>query len=567
MALSPFTLKDKYTQDSGRIFLNGSQALVRLALMQKQLDEKIGLKTAGFVSGYRGSPLGNVDKEFWNAENLIAKAGIKFQPGVNEDLAATAVWGTQQTHLFDDANVDGVFAMWYGKGPGVDRSGDVLRHGNMAGTSPNGGVLVLAGDDPACKSSTVPSQSEYAFIDAHIPILNPANVQDIIDFGLLGWAMSRYAGVWVGIKAITENMDSSSSVNIDPDHLQIVTPTDFDMPEDGLHIRWPDAPLEQERRLQQHKMYAALAFAKANKLNKVVIDSPSARLGIVTTGKSYLDVMQALDDLGIDPDYAAELGLRIYKVGMPWPLERDGVRDFAKGLEEILVVEEKRAVMENQLKEQLYNWREDVRPRVVGKFDENGEWVLPSAFELSPARIARVIAARLDQFITSPRIQERLAFLEQKEKQLDATTHSDIKRVPYFCAGCPHNTSTVVPEGSKAAAGIGCHYMVTWMDRDTTTFTHMGGEGANWNGLAPFVDTDHMFVNLGDGTYFHSGLLAIRAAIAAQVNIPYKILYNDAVARIVCQRHDGPLVLAMIARHVPAQAVIRACVVPDQTCS
>ncbi len=564
MAEATFSLDDKYTQNTGRIFLNGSQALVRLTLMQKARDEKAGLKTGGFVSGYRGSPLGNVDKEFWRALDVTAKANIQFQPGVNEDLAATAVWGTQQTHLFDDAKVDGVFAMWYGKGPGVDRSGDVLRHGNMAGTSPHGGVLVMAGDDPACKSSTVPSQSEYAFVDAQIPILNPANVQDIIDYGLYGWAMSRYAGVWVGMKAITENMDSSSSVSIDPDRIKIVIPDDFEMPDDGLHIRWPDAPLDQERRLQQHKMYAALAFAKANELNKIVIDSPNARLGIITTGKSYLDVMQALEDLGIDPDYAAELGLRVYKVGMPWPLERDGVRSFANGLEEILVVEEKRAVMENQLKEQLYNWREDVRPRVVGKFDENGEWVLPSAFELSPARIARVIAARLEKFITSARIAERLAFLEQKEIELDATTHSDIKRVPYFCAGCPHNTSTVVPEGSKAAAGIGCHYMVTWMDRETTTFTHMGGEGANWNGLAPFVETDHLFVNLGDGTYFHSGLLAIRAAVASGVNITYKILYNDAVAMTGGQPHDGPLDVAMITRQVSAEGVKRIALVSDQ---
>ena len=563
MPLATFKLDDKYTQGSGRIFLNGSQALVRLMLMQKARDEQNELKTAGFVSGYRGSPLGNVDKEFWRAEAVTAKANIIFKPGVNEDLAATAVWGTQQTHLFDDTTVDGVFALWYGKGPGVDRSGDVFRHGNMAGTSPNGGVLVLAGDDPACKSSTVPSQSEYAFIDVQMPILNPSNIQDIIDYGQIGWAMSRFAGVWVGMKAITETMDSSSSVSIDPDRINIVIPDDFEMPEGGLHIRWPDQPLDQENRLQKHKMYAALAFARANRLNRVVIDSPNARLGIITTGKSYLDVMQALDDLGIDPEYAAELGLRVYKVAMPWPLERDGVREFADGLEEILVVEEKRAVMENQLKEQLYNWREDVRPRVVGKFDEKGNWALPSAFELSPARIARVIAARLDNFITSPRINERLAFLEQKEKELKATTTSDIKRVPYFCAGCPHNTSTVVPDGSKAAAGIGCHYMVTWMDRDTTTFTHMGAEGANWNGLSPFVKTRHLFVNLGDGTYFHSGLLAIRAAIAARVNITYKILYNDAVAMTGGQPHDGPLNVPMIARQVSAEGVSRIAIVSD----
>lgn len=564
MTLATFKLDDKYTQNSGRVYLNGTQALVRLTLMQKALDEKNGLNTAGFVSGYRGSPLGNVDKEFWRAEALTAKANIRFKPGVNEDLAATAIWGTQQTHLFDDATVDGVFALWYGKGPGVDRSGDVFRHGNMAGTAPNGGVLVMAGDDPACKSSTVPSQSEYAFVDAQMPIFNPSNVQEIIDLGLIGWAMSRYAGVWVALKAITETMDSSSSVSIDPGRINIVIPEDFELPAGGLHIRWPDQPLEQERRLQQHKIYAALAFAKANNVDRIVIDSPNPRLGIISTGKSYLDVMQALDDLGIDPDYAAELGLRVYKVGMPWPLERDGVRHFAEGLEEILVVEEKRAVMENQLKEQLYNWRDDVRPRVIGKFDENGDWELPSAFELSPARIARVIAARLKAFVTSPRIAERLAFLEKKEKQLDATTTSGITRVPYFCAGCPHNSSTVVPEGSKAAAGIGCHYMVTWMDRDTTTFTHMGGEGASWNGLSHFVETDHMFVNIGDGTYFHSGILAIRAAVSSGVNITYKVLYNDAVAMTGGQPHDGPLDVPIITRQVEAEGAKRICVVSDQ---
>jgi len=564
MALAKFTLEDKYSLPSGRVFLNGTQALVRLTLMQKARDEKDGLNTACFVSGYRGSPLGMVDKEFWRAAPITAKANVRFQPGINEDMAATAIWGTQQTHLYEDATVDGVYAMWYGKGPGIDRSGDVFRHGNMAGTSPQGGVLVVAGDDPACKSSTVPSQSEYAFIDAQIPILNPSSVQEIIDYGQIGWALSRYAGVWVGLKAITETMDSSASVSVDPERVRIVIPEDFEMPEGGLHIRWPDLPLEQERRLQQHKMYATLAFAKANKLDRIVIDSPNPRLGIVTTGKSYLDVMQALDDLGIDQDYAAELGLRIYKVGMPWPLERDGVREFADGLEEILVVEEKRAVIENQLKEQLYNWREDVRPRVVGKFDEKGDWVLPSAFELSPARIARVIAARLERFITSPRIIERLAFLEQKEKELEATTPTDITRTPYFCAGCPHNTSTVVPAGSKAAAGIGCHYMVTWMDRDTVTFTQMGGEGANWNGLAPYVETDHMFVNLGDGTYFHSGLLAIRAAVSAKVNVTYKILYNDAVAMTGGQPHDGPLDVSIITRQVSAEGARRIVVVSDQ---
>ena len=465
MALAAVTLDDKYTLDSGRVYLTGTQALVRLCLMQRQGDRRAGLNTACFVSGYRGSPLGTVDREFWRAEEFLKKHHIHFQPGVNEDLAATAIWGSQQVNLFPGARYDGVFAMWYGKGPGVDRSGDVFRHANYAGTAPHGGVLVLAGDDPACKSSTVPSQSEYAFMDAQMPVLNPANVQDILDLGLFGWAMSRYSGCWVGMKTITENVDSSASVSVDPERMRIVLPDDFEPPPDGLHIRWPDQPLEQELRLQKYKLYAAIAFARANGLNRIVIDSPKPRFGIVSTGKSYLDVLQALDDLGIDADHAADIGLRVYKVGMSWPLERQGIRHFAEGLEEILVVEEKRAVMENQLKEQLYNWREDVRPRVIGKFDEDGEWLLPSAGELTPARIARVIAGRIGRFYTSTEITDRLAFLEDKERALEDRLPA-IERIPYFCAGCPHNVSTTVPEGSRVVAGIGCHYMAIWMDRD-----------------------------------------------------------------------------------------------------
>ncbi len=564
MATASVSLQDKYTLGAGRVYMTGTQALVRLVLMQRARDKSRGLNTAGYVSGYRGSPLGNVDREFWRAEKLLSPENIHFKPGVNEDLAATAVWGTQQVGLFEGARVDGVFSMWYGKGPGVDRSGDVFRHGNFAGTAANGGVLVLAGDDPACKSSTVPSQSEYAFIDAQIPILNPANAQELLDFGLIGWAMSRYSGLWVGMKTITEIMDSSASISVDPDRINLVEPDDFEMPEDGLHIRWPDQPLAQETRLQKHKLYAALAFARANGVNRIVIDSPNPRIGIVSTGKSYLDVMQALDDLGIDAGYAAELGLRVYKVGMPWPLEREGIREFAEGLEEIIVVEEKRAVIENQLKEQLYNWREDVRPRVVGKFDETGEWVLPSASELTPARVARVIAARLKRFVTSERIEKRLEFLDRKEAALASPGHPDFLRTPYFCAGCPHNTSTKVPEGSRAAAGIGCHFMAVWMNRSTVTYSHMGGEGANWNGIAPFSDTRHLFVNLGDGTYFHSGLLAIRAAVAAKVNVTYKILYNDAVAMTGGQPHDGPLSVPLITRQVSAEGVDRIAVVSDQ---
>jgi indolepyruvate ferredoxin oxidoreductase len=566
MTLAQVTLDDKYTLDEGRIFLNGTQALVRLALMQRRRDMAAGLNTAGYVTGYRGSPLGGIDREFGRAKGFLRDHHIKFHPAVNEDLAATALWGSQQVNMFEGASYDGVFGIWYGKGPGVDRSGDVFRHANFAGTSPRGGVLVLAGDDPACKSSTVPSQSEHALMDVHIPILNPADIQDVLDFGLYGLAMSRYSGCWVGMKCITDSVDSSTSVLADPGRVDIRLPDDFDMPEGGLHIRWPDPPLEQEHRLQRYKIYAALAFARANGLNRVSIDSSKPRFGIIATGKSYLDVLQALDDLGIGTGHADEIGLRLLKVGMPWPLEKESIRHFAEGLEEILVVEEKRAVMENQVKEQLYNWRADVRPRVVGKFDESGEWILPSAGELTPARIARVIADRIRAFpVSDPiarHIAERITFLEDKERSVSATMVG-IERIPYFCSGCPHNISTTVPEGSRASAGIGCHYMAIWMDRDTTTFTHMGAEGANWIGQAPFTSTEHIFVNIGDGTYFHSGILAIRAAVAAGVNITYKILYNDAVAMTGGQPMDGPLDVPIITRQVQAEGVTRIAVVSD----
>ncbi|RMD65350.1 MAG: indolepyruvate ferredoxin oxidoreductase family protein, partial [Alphaproteobacteria bacterium] len=563
MTLAAVSLDDKYTLERGRVYLTGTQALVRLPMMQRQRDAAAGLNTACFVSGYRGSPLGGVDQQMWRARRFLANNHIHFQPGLNEDLAATAVWGSQQTVLFNDCNYDGVFAMWYGKGPGVDRSGDVFKHGNAAGSSRYGGVLLLAGDDHTAKSSTLAHQCEYSFVDAMIPVLNPAGVQEFLDLGLYGWAMSRYSGCWVGFKTIAETVDSSASVYIDPERIRIVTPQDFEMPPGGLNIRWPDTPLEQEERLHKYKLYAALAFARANRLDRVVIDSPKRRLGIITAGKSYLDVRQALDDLGIDDAMAAEIGLSVYKVAMSWPLEREGLRAFAEGLDEVLVVEEKRAVIENQVKEQLYNWDADNRPRVIGKFDETGEWQLPSMNELTPARIARVIARRIARFHSSERIEERLRFLAEKEKALQATT-APIQRIPYFCSGCPHNTSTRVPEGSRALAGIGCHYMVLWMDRNTATFTQMGGEGTPWIGQAPFSRTRHVFANLGDGTYYHSGLLAVRACVAAGVNITFKILYNDAVAMTGGQPVDGPIDPARITRQLHAEGVRKIVVVTDE---
>ncbi|MBA3032898.1 MAG: indolepyruvate ferredoxin oxidoreductase family protein [Gammaproteobacteria bacterium] len=572
------SLEDKYTCESGRIFLTGVQALTLLPMLQRRRDLAAGLNTAGYISGYRGSPLGGLDYSLWQANQHLARHHVVFRPGVNEDLAATAIWGTQQVNLSPGAQYDGVFGLWYGKGPGVDRCGDVFKHANSAGTAGFGGVIAVAGDDHAARSSTVAHQSEHAFKAAMMPVLAPSGVQEYLDLGLHAWALSRYAGCWVGFKALADTVESSATVDLSPERPRIVIPDDYELPADGLNIRWPDDRLDQEARLLNHKLYAALAYCRANRLNRIVIDSPHPRLGIISAGKSYLDVRQALDDLGIDEQLAAAIGIRLYKVGMVWPLEADGVRKFAEGLEEILVVEEKRQLIEYQLKEALYNWRDDVRPRVVGKFDETGEWallpqgsgtfahgawLLPAAGELTPALIAKVIAARLGRFHTSPSISARLKLIEAREHSCAAT--KPMSRLPWFCPGCPHNTSTRVPEGSRALAGIGCHFMVTWMDRNTETFSHMGGEGAAWIGQAPFTTTPHVFVNLGDGTYFHSGVLAIRAAVAAGVNITYKILYNDAVAMTGGQPVDGTLTVPQIAHQLRAEGVQQIVVVIDDS--
>src|ERR1700720_3292666 len=573
-ALRDVSLDDKYALESGRVYLTGAQAFVRLLILQRQRDVLAGLNTAGFVSGYRGSPLGALDQSLWKAAKFLERAHIKFQPGLNEDLAATALWGSQQVNLYPRAKYDGVFAMWYGKGPGVDRCGDVFKHANHAGTSKHGGVIVLAGDDHGAKSSTLPHQSDHQFSAAMMPVLYPSSVQEILDLGLHGWAMSRYSGCWVGFKCVADTVESSASVYIDPERTKIIVPGDFPFPSDGVSIRWPDGFLETEARMQHYKVYAALHYCRANQLNRIVIDSPKPRLGIITSGKSYLDVRQALDDLGITDADAAEIGIRVFKVAMPWPLEPETVRHFAEGLEEILVVEEKRQIVEYQLKEQLYNWRTDVRPRVVGKFDEKGEWMrphgdwlLPAASELTPAMVARVIAQRIERLDLHPRTMEkvrsRVAFINAKEAAL-AKPKISLQRIPYFCSGCPHNTSTRVPEGSRATAGIGCHVMAIWMDRSTSTFTHMGGEGVPWIGQAQFTNEKHIFANLGEGTYYHSGSLAIRASVAANVNITYKILYNDAVAMTGGQPVDGPLSPSDIARQVAAEGVKKIVVVTDE---
>jgi indolepyruvate ferredoxin oxidoreductase len=565
--LATITLDDKYTLEKGRIYLTGTQALVRLPLLQRQRDVAAGLSTGCFISGYRGSPLGGFDQALWGARRFVERNHVKFQPAINEELAATAAWGSQQIGLFPGAKYDGVFALWYGKGPGVDRSGDALKHGNSAGTAPHGGVLALAGDDHTCKSSTLAHQSEFAFVDALIPVLNPAGVEDILDLGLYGWAMSRFSGCWVALKTVAETMDSSASIAVDPGRVDIILPEDFTMPPGGLNIRWPDPPLDQEARLHRFKIPAAIAFARANRLDRVVIDAPRPRLGIVTTGKSYLDVRQALEELGIGDEEAAVLGLRLYKVAMPWPLEPDGISRFADWLEEVLVVEEKRAVIEPQLKEQLYNRPTDRRPRVLGKVNEAGEWMLPSNGELSPAQIARAIARRLVALGSPHWLAERVARLDARERQIGGTAGGNVvpfARTPYFCSGCPHNTSTRVPDGSRALAGIGCHYLSQFMDRNTATFTQMGGEGAAWIGQAPFVETPHVFANIGDGTYTHSGILAIRAAVAAGVTMTYKVLFNDAVAMTGGQPLDGGLTVPRVAAQLAAEGVRRIVIVTDE---
>ena len=540
----PISLDQKYTQGSGHVFLTGIQALVRLPMAQIRRDRAAGLNTAGFISGYRGSPLGGYDQQLFAARKHLEQYNVKFQPGVNEDLAATAIWGSQQLNLSPGANHDGVVGIWYGKGPGVDRCGDVFRHGNAAGSAKNGGVLCLAGDDHGAKSSTVPHQSDHAFISALMPYLYPSSIHEMIEMGLLGIAMSRYSGCWVGMKVITETVETTAEIDLTDEMKPFIIPTDFEMPPGGLNLRWPDDRYDQDRRLQDYKGFAAIAFARANKVNRITMDSPNARFGIMASGKSYEDIRQALRELGVTPEVAAKIGLRLYKIGMPWPLEPQGVREFAVGLEEILIIEERREIVENQVKQELFNWRDDVRPRIVGKMDEHDKRFLPFAEELSVASLASSLTERLLRLNLNPEIAAMLRakadwFNGRQATQMQAV--APITRTPYFCSGCPHNTSTKVPEGSRAFAGIGCHFMALWMNRNTETFTHMGGEGVPWVGVAPFTKEEHVFANLGDGTYFHSGSLAIRQAVASKANITYKILYNDATAMTGGQHVDGEL--------------------------
>ena len=590
-ALETVTLDDKYSLDYGSAFMSGVQALVKLPMLQRQRDQRLGKNTAGFISGYRGSPLGGYDQALVKAEKYLKAQNIVFQPGVNEELAATALWGTQQLGFAPPGSnkFDGVFGIWYGKGPGVDRCSDVFKHANMAGTTSWGGVIAVAGDDHISKSSTAAHQSDHIFKACGTPVFFPATVQEILDLGIHAFAMSRFSGLWAGMKTIQEIVESSATAIIDPDRVQIKIPTDFQMPSGGLHIRWPDQPLEQEARLFHYKWYAALAYIRANRLNYNVIESQHDRLGLIASGKAFNDTRQALIDLGLDDATCHQAGIRLHKVGVVWPLEAQLTREFATGLQEILVIEEKRQVIEYQLKEQLYNWRADVRPHVLGKFNEvegdfnGGEWsmanptantLLRANADLSPAIIARAIAQRLKKMGVSAdvgaRMDAHLAILQAKESAMQAIELSATKvaeRQPWFCSGCPHNTSTKVPEGSRAMAGIGCHFMSVWMGRSTVGFTQMGGEGVPWVGQQPFSKENHVFANLGDGTYFHSGILAIRQSIAAGVNITNKILYNDAVAMTggqqVGERPEGHSVV-QIAQSMRAEGAMKITIVTDE---
>ena len=567
--MNAITLDDKFTATGGRVYVTGAQALVRLPIEQARRDKAAGHDTAGFISGYRGSPLGTYDSALWAASKHLAANRIHFEPGINEDLAAAAVWGTQQVPLLNGARHQGVFGMWYGKGPGVDRSSDVLKHANYAGTSPLGGVIALCGDDHAARSSTVAHQSDHALIHCGIPVLNPVDIQDYIDLGLMSFALSRFASVWAGFKCITDVVDGSASIRVGEGRIAPVLPTDYQPPQGGLGIRLEVAALAQEQRLYEERLLAAQAFVRANKLDRIVFGAPAKRrLGIVATGKNVADVGEALAGLGLRQADAEGMGIALFKTAMVWPLEAEAARAFAADCEELLVIEEKRGVIEEQLAHLLYNLPADRRPRLVGKRDEEGRPFISEIGELDPAKVAAAIAARFDRFSDNTKLSGRVA--EMRALSGGERAAPIAIRQASFCAGCPHNTSTVVPEGSTAVAGIGCHGMASLMpERNTMPGAHMGGEGAPWIGQAPFVDTPHMFQNIGDGTYFHSGLLAIRATVASGVNITYKVLLNGAVGMtggqpIEGERFEGEITAPRVAHQVASEGVGRIAVVSDE---
>src|ERR1700738_1601194 len=554
-----YSLLDRYTRQTGRVFLTGTQALVRILLDQRDRDIADGINSAGFVSGYRGSPLGGVDLELWRAQKFLKQRHIEFLPAVNEDLAATAVLGSQQVESHPQREVDGVFGLWYGKGPGVDRSGDALKHGNAYGSSPHGGVLVVAGDDHGCVSSSMPHQSDVAFMAWFVPTLNPADVAEYLAFGEYGYALSRFSGMWTGFKAISETVESCASVDL-PVRRRFVPP-DYKMPPGGLHYRWPDLPGPQIEQRLEFKKNAVLAFAAANPIDRKIYDVPNATYGIVTSGKAHLDLMEALQLLGLTEAECRRLDIDIYKVGMVWPLAHNDALEFVRKKQEILVIEEKRGIIESQLKEYLYDYPGHKPERMIGKYDQTNQPLVPWVGELSPRLLAPIVARRLDARFPGLDLESRAKqLLPQSTRIIDI---SGATRTPYFCSGCPHNTSTKVPEGSQALAGIGCHFMASWMDRDTASLIQMGGEGVNWAASSLFTGRNHVFQNLGEGTYYHSGSMAIRQAVAAGTNITYKILFNDAVAMTGGQPVDGPVSVHGISHEVRATGVARIALVSD----
>ncbi|MEW5686042.1 MAG: indolepyruvate ferredoxin oxidoreductase family protein [Pseudomonadota bacterium] len=563
--LQNVTLEDKYELDEGRVFVSGTQALTRLLLSQKRADAAAGLKTAGFISGYRGSPLGGLDMALWRARKQMKAHDIVFQPGVNEELAATAVYGSQQLEFFQRPKFDGVFGAWYGKGPGVDRAGDALKHGNLAGASRHGGVVVFAGDDHGAKSSTTAHQSEQALAAALIPVLYPANVEEFLAFGAFGFALSRFTGLWAGFKCVNDTADATMSARLDTVPRTFRIPNDVDIPPEGLNLLVGESQLGMERRTVGFRLPAAQAFARTNGFDRVIFNAPAGGLAIITAGKAYLDVREALAAAQIDEPRARKLGIRLLKLGLTWPLDGETVRAFADGCREVLVVEEKRAFIESQVKDALFHLRADRRPTVSGKTTPEGAPLLPGFGELSPGSILAAIADRLEahDLLDEP-ARVRIAEARSRRNGVVAAPLTEHARAPFFCSGCPHNTSTVVPEGSVGLSGIGCHVMAALMPHRKHAWpVQMGGEGANWIGAAPFTETPHVFQNLGDGTYFHSGVLAIRAAIAAGVNITYKLLYNDAVAMTGGQPVEGTLTTLQIAHELKAEGAARVLIVAD----
>ena len=531
MTKSATTLDDKYVQVGGRVFISSNQALARLPLDQARRDAAAGLKTGGYISGYRGSPLGVYDVALWGAQALLDQHHIRFQPGLNEELAVSGIRGTQELKWFGASQFEGVFGLWYGKGIGVDRACESLKLANFEGTSASGGVLVVAGDDHGGKSSDSAHQSEHTLIAAMIPVLYPATIAEIIEFGLFGWAMSRYSGCYVGLKCITDTLDLSAEVALPDPHRPYATPTDITLPPEGLNLRPNLPPLVEEDWLVNKRLPAALAYARANDIDRVIIDGERRMLSIVTAGKAYLDVRQALDDLGLDADTCARLGIRLYKPGLVWPMEPQRLLEFAQDSGAVLVVEEKRPLMEEQIARALYRLPDARRPALTGKQDLKGASLLSASGELSVPQVRRALHTLLDQLgLLDDRIAARhreFCSIEARALTLGTTT----QRPAFFCSGCPHNTSTKIPDGSKALGGIGCHGLVAVvMDRETMQFMPMGHEGSNWTSVSRFVDTPHMFANMGDGTYSHSGILSIRAAVASKANLTYKLLYNDAVA-------------------------------------